>query len=124
MKKSLKIILYIIGIIIFIVLLFWLSISYITNDKKTTCDTSISKDGKYTLLLQMIGEPDWPFGSISGRLVLKKGKDKISQTDFELRNDGGNINSNCWKVTWYEDYVEIILSGKEQFDKQIILYKD
>lgn len=72
----------------------------------------------------MIGEPDWPFGSVSGRLVLKKGKDKISQTDFELRNDGGNINSNCWKVTWYEDYVEIILSGKEQFDKQIILYKD
>lgn len=124
MKKGLKIILYIIGIIIFIALLFWLSISYITNDKKITCDTSISKDGKYTLLLQMIGEPDWPFDSVSGRLVLKKGKDKISQTDFELRNDGGNINSNCWKVTWYEDYVEIILSGKEQFDKQIILYKD
>ena len=45
-------------------------------------------------------------------------------TDFELHNDGGSITSNCWKVTWYEDYVEVILSGKEQFDEQVILYFD
>ena len=44
-------------------------------------------------------------------------KDKISQTDFELHNDGGSITSSCWKVTWYEDYVEVILSGEEQDDK-------
>ena len=30
--------------------------------------------------------------------------------------------SNCWKVTWYEDYVEGILSGEEQADEQILLY--
>ena len=53
-----------------------------------------------------------------------EGKDKISQTDFELYNDGGSITSNCWKVTWYEDYVEVILSGEEQFDEQVILYFD
>ena len=50
-----------------------------------------------------------------------KGKDQIAQADFELSNDGGSITSNCWKVTWYEDYVEGILSGEEQFDEQIIL---
>ena len=62
------------------------------------------------------------FGSASGRLVLMESKDKISQTDFELHNDGGSITSSCWKVTWYEDCVEAILSGEEQFDEQVILY--
>ena len=64
------------------------------------------------------------FGSASGRLFLMESKDKISQTDFELHNDGASISSSCWKVTWHEDYVEIILSGEEQFDEQVILYFD
>lgn len=74
------------------------------------------------MLLQAVGEPDWPFGSASGRLVLKEGKTEISQTEFELKNDGGNISSNCWEVTWYENYVEVILSAEEQADEQFILY--
>ena len=39
-----------------------------------------------------------------------------------MKNDGGNISSNCWEVTWYENYVEVILSGEEQVDEQFILY--
>ncbi len=124
MKKGLKIILCTTGAIALVGLVFWVSFSYVTNYKKTICDTSISPDGKYELLLQAVGEPDWPFGSASGQLVLTEGKDKLSQADFELWNDGGSINNSCWEVIWYEDYVEIILSGKEQFDKQVILYFD
>ena len=114
----------IMGSLLAVIVAFWFSISYTVNYKKTTCDTSVSPDGKYELTLQAVGEPDWPFGSASGRLVLMEGKDKISQTDFELHNDGGSITSSCWKVTWYEDYVEVILSGEEQFDEQVILYFD
>ena len=124
MKKFLKIMLCIMGSLLAVIVAFWFSISYTVNYKKTTCDTSVSPDGKYELTLQAVGEPDWPFGSASGRLVLMEGKDKISQTDFELHNDGGSISSSCWKVTWHEDYVEIILSGEEQFDEQVILYFD
>lgn len=112
------------GSLLAVIVAFWFSISYTVNYKKTTCDTSVSPDGKYELTLQAVGEPDWPFGSASGRLVLMEGKDKISQTDFELHNDGGSITSSCWKVTWYEDYVEVILSGEEQFNEQVILYFD
>lgn len=107
-----------------IVLVFYACFFYVANYKKTTCDISVSPDGKYELMLQAVGEPDWPFGSASGRLVLKEGNDKISQTNFELYNDGGSIHSSCWEVTWYEDYVEVILSGDEQFDEQITLYFD
>lgn len=124
MEKFLKVILCVIGLVCAIALVFGMSISYITNYKKVTVDVSNSPNGKYELTLQAVGEPGWPFGSASGRLVLKEGKDKISQTDFELHNDGGSISSSCWEVTWYEDYVEVILSGEEQFDEQVILYFD
>lgn len=124
MKKGLKVILWIVGSAALIVLIFWICIIYVTNYKKTNCDTSISPDGAYQLTLQAVGEPDWPFGSASGQLVLREGKYKISQMDFELRNDGKSINSSCWEVIWYEDYVEVILSGEEQFDEQVILYFD
>ncbi len=124
MKKYIKVILCFIGFICAIVLILGMSILYITNYKKVTVDTSNSPDGQYELVLRAVGEPDWPFGSASGQLVLKEGKDKVSETDFELRNDGGSINSSCWEVTWYEDYVEIILSGEEQLDEQVILYFD
>lgn len=122
MKEFLKIMLCIMGSLLAVIVAFWFCISYTVNYKKTISDISVSPDGKYELTLQAVGEPDWPFGSASGRLILMEGKDKISQTDFELHNDGGSITSNCWKVTWYEDYVEVILSGEEQFDEQVILY--
>ncbi|MCI5596594.1 MAG: hypothetical protein MR380_07805 [Lachnospiraceae bacterium] len=124
MKKFIKILLCIMGSLIALIVVFGFCISYTVNYKKTICDTSVSPDDKYELTLQAVGEPEWPFGSASGRLVLMEGKEKISQTDFELRNDGGSITSNCWKVTWYEDYVEVILSGEEQFDERITLYFD
>lgn len=122
MKKFLKILLCIMGSLIVLFVVFWFCISYTVNYKKTTCDTSVSLDGKYELTLQAIGEPKFPFGSASGRLVLKKEGEKITETDFELYNDGGSISSNCWEVTWYEDYVEVILSGEEQNDEQIMLH--
>ena len=124
MKKFLKIMLCIMGSLLAVIVVFWCCISYTVNYKKITCDTSVSPDKKYEVILQAVGEPEWPFGSASGRLVLKEGEDKISQTDFELHNDGASISSSCWKVTWHEDYVEIILSGEEQFDEQVILYFD
>ena len=101
MKKFLKIMLCIMGSLLAVIVVFWCCISYAVNYKKTTCDTSVSPNKKYELTLQAVGEPDWLFGSASGRLILMEGKDKISQTDFELHNDGGSITSNCWKVTWY-----------------------
>ena len=105
MKNFLEIMLCIMGSLLAVIVVFGFCISYRVNYKKTICDTSVSPDGKYELTLQAVGEPDWPFGSASGRLILMEGQDKISQTDFELHNDGGSITSNCWKVTWYEDYV-------------------
>ena len=92
--------------------------------KITKADTSVSPDGTYELVLQAVGEADFPFGSASGRLILYEGKSRISQADFELFDDGRSIRSSIWEVTWNKDRVEVILSGDEQFDEQIILYFD
>lgn len=74
--------------------------------------------------MQAVGEADFPFGRASGRLVLCEGKNRISQADFELFDDGISIRSSIWEVTWYENHAEVTLSGDEQFDEQIILYFD
>lgn len=116
--------LFVAGIIPLLLVPFYLCLQYETCFKKTVCDTSVSPEGRYTLTLLEIGEPDWPFGSASGRLVLKAGNARVNQADFELKNDGGRIHSDCWRVTWTEDCAEVILSGEEQFDEQILLYFD
>ena len=93
-----KFMLCIMGSLIALFVVFLCFISYTVNYKKITCDTSVSPDGKYELTLQAVGEPDWPFGSASGRLVLMEGKDKISQTDLELHNDGGKHHGQRLEV--------------------------
>lgn len=122
MKRIMKIIL---GFVVFIIIVvLWGSFAYVSDYKITNVDTSVSPDETYELVLQDVGEADFPFGSASGRLVLYEGKRRISKADFELFDDGGCIRSGIWEVRWHEDYVEVIISGDEQFDEQIILYFD
>ena len=124
MKKIMKFVLRFVAVTSIIIAVFWGSFIYMSDYKITKVDTSVSTDGTYELVLQAVGEADFPFGSASGRLVLYEDKSRISKADFELRDDGGSIRSGIWEVTWHEDYVEVILSGDEQFDEQIILYFD
>lgn len=124
MKKIVKVILGVVAVILIIIVVFWVSIVYVSDYKITTVDTSVSPDETYELVLQAVGEADFPFGSASGRLILYEGKSKISKADFELFDDGGCVRSSIWEVTWHEDCVKVILSGDEQIDEQIILYFD
>lgn len=107
-----------------IIAVLWGSFVYVSNYKITTVNTSVSPNGTHNLVLQAVGEADFPFGSASGRLILYEGKSKISKADFELFDDGGCIRSSIWEVTWHEDCVKVILSGDGQPDEQIILYFD
>ena len=124
MKKIMKVILGVIAVVFIIIVVFWVSIVYVSDYKITTVDISVSPDETYELVLQAVGEADFPFGSASGRLILYEGESKISKADFELFDDGGCIRSSIWEVTWHEDCVEVILSGDEQIDEHIILYID
>lgn len=99
-------------------------ILYSARYKRNIVDTVQSPDGVYEVALRSIGEPQFPFGSAPGALVLGSKEDIISKADFKIANDGGPIREYDWNVTWYEDSVEIILSGEEQKDERITMYYD
>ena len=124
MKKIMKFVSGFVAGVFFLIAVLWGGFFYVSNYKITKADTSVSPDGTYELILQAVGEADFPFGPASGRLVLYEGKSRISQADFELFDDGRSIRSSIWEVTWHEDHAEVTLSGDEQFDEQIILYFD
>ena len=100
------------------------SFTYTTKYKIHEVAESISQDGKYVLLFQQVGDPDWPFGHTHARLVLKDESGTITKYHFDVANDGANVHSDSWQVTWKENCVEVVISGEEQNDNQYILYFD
>jgi hypothetical protein len=96
--------------------------TYTTRYRINHVDSSISPDGQYEVLLQQIGDPEWPFGPTHARLVLNGESQKISQYNFVVLNDGGCLIQEDWSVIWEETCVKITISGKEQPDKLITLY--
>ena len=94
------------------------SFTYTTRYRVNSVDSSISQDGKYELLFQQIGDPDWPFGFTHARLVLKDELGTIAKYSFDVRNDGASVHSDSWQVNWKEDCVEAVISGEEQNDEQ------
>ena len=114
MKKTIKNILIIFGIFAVIIIVLLGSVLYVTRYKVTVVDTAESADGA----------PAWPFGAASGQLVLKKDGITISKTNIKIANDGAPISKNDWCVTWCDNYVEIILTGEEQYDELVKLYYD
>ena len=119
-KKNNSAVKFILGSIIFIIALLAIlvgSITYVVNYKIHEIDTDVSPDGKYELILQQVGDPDWPFGSTHARVVLKEGDKIIKKYRFDVHNDGGNISDNSWIVTWYDNSVVWIAYGEEQPDQ-------
>lgn len=98
------------------------SFTYTTKYKIHNVADSTSQDGKYILLFQQVGDPDWPFGHTHARLVLKDESGEIAKYNFDVANDGGNVGPDLWQVTWKDNCVEAVISGEEQKDTQYILY--
>ena len=100
------------------------SFTYTTRYKIHEVAYSTSQDGRYVLLFQQVGDPDWPFGHTHARLFLKDDSGTITKYHVDVANDGGNVHSDSWQVTWKENCVEVVISGEEQNDNQYILYFD
>lgn len=124
MNRISKNIMIISGILVIIAAALSGSILYVTHYKVAVVDTAQSADGNYELILQSVGEPAFPFGSASGSLVLKSGEIIVAKADFKINNDGSSFSEQAWSVTWFDDYVEIVLSGSEQYDELLTLYYD
>lgn len=100
------------------------SFTYTTRYKIHDVASYTSPDGKYDLLFQQVGDPDWPFGHTHARLVLKGEAETIAKYSFDIADDGANACSDLCRVTWKDTQVEAVISGKEQNDNQYILFFD
>lgn len=78
-RKTAKTIAVIVAVIFIIIAVFWVSIVYVRDYKVTEAATSESPDGKYELILQAVGEAEWPFGSADGRIVLMEGNGRYQK---------------------------------------------
>ena len=82
-----------------------------------------SPDGKYVLIYQQMGDPEWPFGSTDVRLVLKdRDGRKIASVNTFIADDGSAASEmNIKSVEWKEKAVVVVLQASEMDDREIVL---
>ena len=89
-----------------------------------TIDEFSTFDGKYTLTIEQVGEPDWPFGYTHCRFVLRQGEDVITTYAFDLADDGANAGSSNFELYFLTDSAQIFVNASEQEKKVYRLYFD
>lgn len=91
---------------------------YSTQYKLTDTGTEISPDGKYIVVFQMVGEPEWPFGATSVKVTVKETEDnrQLKVIDTSIQDDGAILSEYNWDVVWQSNIVKITLKGSEQED--------
>ena len=82
---------------------------YVTKYKITDIDSSVSPDGKYEVLFQRVGDPDWPFGHSHARITLKQDDKTMEQFKLDVANDGGVLHPENWHVSWDDTCVIITI---------------
>lgn len=79
-----------------------------------TVAAEVSPDGGSEVILQQIGDPDFPFGNTHGKLLLKENNRQREQITLSIANDGKTLSEGNWRVTWQIDAVTVIIMGEEQ----------
>ncbi|MGN0159085.1 MAG: hypothetical protein ACI39W_08115 [Brotaphodocola sp.] len=111
------------GLVVLVFLLIG-GIKFPTSYAKTEIAAFSSGDGIYTLIVYMIGEPEWPFGETHCSFDLLEGRKRVSRYPFSIKNDGAIAHRENFHVTWNADNVTILVSSKEQGTTEYILSYD
>ena len=90
--------------------------------KKTKLMEDIQSEGGHTLAVYMIGEPDFPFGAVTCRAVLREGDKTLAAEDFSLHNDGKVPSPDDFQVSWQEEQV-ILRASSEEADDVVLTMK-
>lgn len=99
-------------------------IRYRIRYAKTEIVTQTLPDGRYTLTIYMIGEPDWPFGATHCRADLTDGSKRIVQYPFSISDDGATAHVGNFDIQWQERGALLRVSGSEQEDAVYVLNFD
>ncbi|MBO5105700.1 MAG: hypothetical protein J6C29_02265 [Clostridia bacterium] len=113
-----------ITIMIVLCMIFTFSACSSEEDKEEILITSQnSPDGNYSVYLYQVGSPQWSFGSVGAKLILKNSNDKVvDEKEFSLANDGAGVyEGNLKSITWLENEVKILIDADEAPEEYYIL---
>ena len=95
---------------------------YRTEWRLTDRGTEVSPDGRYRILVQEKGEPDFPFGNSHAKVTVYGGDGEVIQTFLEdIADDGARFDADNYSVEWTSDTAVITLKGSEQEDKVVVI---
>ena len=90
---------------------------YITEIRITNVAEFVNEKNNYKVVFQAVGEPEWPFGKTKVKITLVDSNNKrIKSFEEYISDDGAVAREENIKVNWYDDYLEIVLMGREQED--------
>ena len=117
MKKFGKIIIRIIITFLIIISIFIAIFVYIIKIRITDVAEFVNEKNNYKIIFQSVGEPEWPFGRTKVKVTLLSSNNKrIKSFEEYISDDGAVAREENIKVNWYDDYLEIVLMGREQED--------
>jgi hypothetical protein len=87
-KPTVRVILGMVAFFNILIMILAGSFTYTTRYKIHDVASYTSPDGKYELLFQQVGDPDWPFGHTHARLVLKDEAGTIAFPGGLYQDDG------------------------------------
>lgn len=91
-------------------------ISWRTTNAKTEVLVSECDDGLHTAKTYIIGEPNMPYGSVKASFELNKENNTVCSVQFDINNDGKNLDEDNFTVTWGENKVKVAIHSEEQAD--------
>ncbi len=101
-----------------------LGVRWRTQYKRTEILSVQSGDSSRTLTVYMVGEPEFPYGSTRGLIVLSHGGERTAQVSFSVQNDGANLRAEDFDEVWSEDGVSVTVRAAEQEACVYTLYFD
>lgn len=119
-KSILKWFAIIVGAIVSVAAIWIASFVYEIKFKVEDIASYISDDGRYSVLIQTVGEPVF-FGPSTARVIVygynADGKaEKLEQFETAVYDDGGSLQQEDCTVQWRNSSVKIIFTGCEQDD--------
>ncbi len=77
-----------------------------------------SPDEKHVVVVEQIGSPGWPYGSVTSRITIKNIEtgEEIKRFEEDVPNDGGSLYENQFTIQWSKDFVKIVIQPAESND--------
>lgn len=73
----------------------------------------VSDDQAHRLVVEQLGDPEFPFGDTKCRVMLTDGDRKINAAEVLVANDGTDARPDNFTVSWGGNYVSVVARGDE-----------